>query len=198
MNKLVMFDIETTGLDIDKEDILQVSYMLLEKKEDLWSPRASSTTWQHTDRQPESDFAKKYQTELYKRANEATPMTAEEVRKEALLTFRIWNLQPKDVVLTGLSIGNFDIPFVRRFNYLTAEDHSHRIYDINSILSFAKDKLNLTDAQHSEFKTAMKKLGAAVSPWEMPQSVKETKSHDALRDCYDQTHILNGLLTFFK
>lgn len=207
-----MLDIETTGLDQKNDEILQIAIVVMEKKtikysdygerpvSNLWMPGDHLSIYQHTDKTPDNDFSKKYQSELYSICNEAPAKDPKSIRED-IKQFLNWHIkEPKDIVFAGLSVGNFDLPFLANRGWLLPEDYSHRVYDVNSVISFYKDLKAINNSGHKEVITAAKSLGYAQGRLRdlVPKDIAERKNHEGLKDCYDEIAILNGLLTLLE
>lgn len=195
-----MLDIETTGIDPTKEDLLQIGMLVLDFKDGFWHPGAAFRLDQGTRRQPESEFAKKHMVELYESCNRLDVLPAETLRKEVTDFFRQHGgTGSKDTFLVGWNASNFDVPFLVHKGALVPNtyetgpdgkdvmvgDFHYQIYEIGGALSLAMDVLNRTDR-----KALVEEALTAYPEIQMP----EGKQHDALYDCYRQARILNGLI----
>lgn len=70
--RLVMVDCEMTGLDPAVDDVIQLSCLKLELEGIQYKAVDEFNIYIHTDKQPESDFAKKYLIDIYRKANSST------------------------------------------------------------------------------------------------------------------------------
>jgi hypothetical protein len=66
-----MIDIEATGIDPTKEELLAVGILECTWDGNFWQPGRAKEWVLHTDRQPESEFAKEHMTALYAKCNAA-------------------------------------------------------------------------------------------------------------------------------
>lgn len=201
MEKHFMIDIETTGIDPIKEDLLQIGVLEVDYDEaaGFWTPGRSFELIQHTNRKPESEFAKKHMAALYERCNVAAITWPSDVRGRLLHFFRECGANTPDVYLMGWNASNFDVPFLVHKNCLRPSEYEtdaegkdvrvgdfhYRIYEIGGAVSLAQNALGYSD------RNALTEDALAAYPEiEMP----EGKEHDAIYDCYRQLRLLNGLI----
>lgn len=191
-SRMFMIDIETTGIDPDCEEILQIAAVEMTFNADgKWDSGREFNFYQHSDRKPDNDFSKKYLTELHKTCNEVDYTPEAEVRQALLDFFRECGASPPNVFLCGWNAGFFDLPFLIRKGYLVPPtwsngkmqgDFHYRIYDLNGAIQFQAN----VDGK-MEVNPYIKKA-EGMSP------KIEGSKHDALFDCRRQINILNGLL----
>lgn len=203
MEKHFMIDIETTGIDPTREDLLQVGILELDYAEGFWRPRRSIEFEQHTGRKPESAFAKAHMTALYEKCNRAPYASPENLRKAILAFFRACGAESPNVYLMGWNASNFDIPFLVHHRLLVPSsyqmgpdgkdvmvgDFHYRIYELGGSVSLAQNVLGYEDRNKP-----LEDAKAAYPEIELP----EGKQHDALYDCYAQTQLLNGLIRLVR
>ena len=65
MEKHFMIDIETTGIDHTKEDLLSIGILEAEFSQRYWRPGRSKEWIVRCERKPESEFAKEHMAALY-------------------------------------------------------------------------------------------------------------------------------------
>jgi hypothetical protein len=198
MEKHFMIDIESTGIDPKKEDLLQVGVLELTFQEGFWKPGRSLQIEQHTFREPASEFAKKHQVSLYEKCRRQRWLPPGEIRDRMLEFFRSCGTEPPDVYLMGWNASNFDVPFLvhhgflRPSEYVTGPDgkdqrvgdYHYRIYEIGGAVSLVQNAL-----QYDDRKKLIEDAREAF-PMEIPPG----QEHEALFDCYRQTQLLNGLI----
>lgn len=203
MSRKFMVDIETTGVDLAKDEILQVAFLELNFDGKFWVPGKSLNLFQHTEREPESEFAKTHMAKLYAfcKTVEAPPVEAQ--REQILKFFRECGAEPPmGVFLAGHNAPTFDIPFLVRDgfiqpnHYVTLDgkdvmvgDFHYRKFDLNSAIEF------VVDSTGGDRKTI---LELASNLKVGPQFDIPGDAHDALADCYSQTKLWNGLLALSR
>lgn len=203
MEKHFMIDIETTGIDPKKEDLLQIGLLECDFDGSVWHPGRSLDIIQHTDRKPESAFAKEHMAALYEECNQAPAIDTEQIRSRLLNFFRECGSEPPMVYLMGWNASNFDVPFLVHKGVIEPSfyeigpdgkdtmrgDFHYRIYELGGAISLIANKFP-TEARNALI-TKAKALDRRIA---MP----EGKEHDALFDCYAQLKILNGLIAMAK
>lgn len=199
MEKHFMLDIESTGVDPKKDDLLQIGVLEVTFDGDRWNAGRSFELIQHSDKKPESEFAKTHMAKLYEICNRAPSWTAENMRWMLLDFFRNCGVNPPDVYLMGWNASNFDIPFLIEKGVLQPSyyeigpdgkdirkgDFHYRIYELGGALSLISNKFPEIDRK-ALVETAKGKDNMTLLP--------AGKEHDALFDCYSQLKILNGLI----
>lgn len=65
MEKHFMIDIEATGIDHTKEDLLSIGILEAEFSQRYWRPGRSKEWIVRCERKPESEFAKEHMAALY-------------------------------------------------------------------------------------------------------------------------------------
>lgn len=204
---LFMIDIETTGVNRETDDILQVGCLMLDQGEDgYFNPRSEVFEFTlHTNRQPENAFAKKHMSELYKKCNETPEDKNLNTLSLALRTFIHGDLSvavswphhtPK--LFIGWNASNFDLPFLFDHKVLTpsyyvpkgdkeelAGDAHYRIYEQTGSVQLISDMTGLD-------RKTIEVLAMDLNPTNI--KLPKGKEHDALYDCYKQTIMQNGLI----
>jgi hypothetical protein len=204
MEKHFMIDIETTGIDPAKEDLLQVGVLELDFKEGYWWPGKSLEITQHTGRQPVTAFAKKHMTALYEKCRNQPWLSPELFRENLLQFFRECGANPPDVYLMGWNASNFDIPFLMHHRVLVPStyqqnadgtetrvgDFHYRIYELGGAVSLAQNVLGYGEDRTGLLNVAKESMTETHLP--------AGKEHDALYDCYAQVRLLNGLIRMMQ
>lgn len=210
--KHYMIDIETTGVNQESDDILQVAMVEIEHARALgsdgsyWHPTGRYyNSFIHNPRQPESDFAKKHMKEIYQRCNEIPPLiNLELVAKEVRFFvhennyFGGTHMRPK--FFMGWNASNFDMPFMFKKGLLTPSfydkdpktgeeelygDAHYRIYEQTGSVQVLSDMTGLD-------RKTLETLAMGLNPTGL--SLPTGKEHDALYDCYKQIIMQNGLI----
>jgi len=202
MEKHFMVDIESTGVDIERDEILQVGILEVTWAGRQWEPGRNLEFLIRSERQPESAFAKEHMADLYRRCNEVKPESRSAMRNRILGFFLECGAKNvNETYLMGWNASNFDVPFLvawqllRPSRYETQPDGTdkmvgdfhYRIYEIGGAVSLVQNLLNAPDRNG-----LLERARAAfpIPPEQMPAG----KPHDALYDCYSQLQLLNGLL----
>jgi hypothetical protein len=200
MEKHFMIDIETTGVDQETDDILQVALVEIEYKYPYWHLTGRSyQSLIHSKRQPESDFAKKHMADLYKACNEAPEeLNLNFVSEEIYRFIHLGDKTMSPKFFMGWNASNFDMPFMFKRGLLTPSfykrvdgkevlmgDAHYRIYEQTGALNIIQ---NITGLKND----TIKKLAEDLNPTKIV--LPKGKSHDALYDCYWQIIMMNGLI----
>jgi hypothetical protein len=190
-NKQFMLDIETTGVDIKTEEVLQIAMLELNFVDGFWQKGKAFNFFQHTDREPTSKFAREHMQELFKRCKEAEHVPAAEVRQKIIQFCEGCGAKSPNIFICGWNAGIFDLPFLSHHGYLMPAryeedklvgDCHYRVYELSGAIQFFAN-VRGTNEVNPLIKEALK-----VFP--PPKGNK----HDALYDCERQLAILNGLL----
>lgn len=143
--KIVILDLETTGLDIDYCSVLQLSAMFVDTEQPL-SDSTFNAYIHHEDFYCESNVLKFHQKLFEKVLTEGVPP------QEACNRFNAWlggffNLG-ETITVAGKNVGNFDYPFLKRlFGYKCVGGSvetgmfilGQRVLDIGSLYFRAED-----------------------------------------------------------
>jgi hypothetical protein len=197
-----MLDIEATGIDWHKESLLSIGILECDWDGIFWQPGRGLELLAHTERKPESEFAKRHLTELYSRCNDTRLPWPKELREPLLDFIKGCGVQgAEEVFFMGWNVSNFDIPFLihkeilipssydtcsRGKDHLVGDFH-YRIYEMSGVIQFTCDYLKV------DRDTLIKKAHEIKTP-PFLGNYPVGKQHDALWDCYDQLKKLNGLL----
>ena len=188
-----MLDIETTAIEPDTESVLQIALIEMTfTKNGFWEKGRRFEFYQHTPRQPETDFAKTHMKEIYAQCNKIPETPVAEVRESLLQFFQDGGVQPPNVYICGWNVGIFDLPFLAYHGYLlpakydngvlTGDCH-YRTYEIGGALQLTAN-LRGTVEVNSIIKEAEKQFPLLAGG----------NRHNAMYDCERQINILNGLI----
>lgn len=191
MNKIFMLDIETTGVDPTKEEVLQIALLEMNFDGHLWQRGRDFNFFQHTLREPTTKFAQDHMQDIYAKCR-AAPMVQPEVVRQNILKFcKECGAEPPNIFFTGWNAGIFDVPFLAHHGYLEPAryendklvgDCHYRIYELSGALQFLANVRG-----HNEINSMIKESHKVLPP-------PEGNRHDALYDCERQLAILNGLI----
>jgi hypothetical protein len=201
MEKHFMLDIEATGISPATEELLSVGILEANwsEKGGYWIPGRAKEWFCHTDRKPESSFAKEHMVELFAKCNAAPELTVERLRWEILDFLRqCGTTGVEDTYFMGWNASNFDLPFLIAKGVLFPNhyepgpdgkdrmvgDFHYRIYEMGGAVSLAQD---VTKARDRAVLIERAREAAPI------MEVYPGKKHDALYDCYEQLRLLNGL-----
>lgn len=188
--KKFMLDIETTGLSPINDEILQISILEMNWADVApgWIPGELMNFVLPCARHPESDFAKKYQMDLYATCNKLaeSPKPAHEFAREIKDWLNSRNDNGEKPELVGWNIAGFDVQFLKQKNVLTEADFFYRLYDVQSVIH----------AVHGLCDPAVhrREIEAFVMSRDTLVTMPEGQAHNAVYDVYRQTKILNGCL----
>jgi len=200
-----MIDIETTGVNFEKDQLLEIGIVALTLENGFYRPGGIFHKYQYCDRQPTSEFAKKYQVELYGKCNNAPNVPVEKMRELILEFLGKHNYQGVDTIFVGKAAGFFDMRFLDHHGYLKGPsykmingketqygDFSHRVDDIttlhnvNSIVFGVKRK---------DFSSACANIDHTINMDELKNQAGE---HNAIYDCMSQLKELNGYMKLMR
>lgn len=194
-NKLFMLDIETTGIDPHKEEVLQIALIEMNFLGGFWEKGKTFNFFQHTDRKPTTKFALEHMQEIYEKCNKAPFLEPQKVRELIIDFCRECGSEPPNIFFTGWNAGIFDIPFLAHHGYLSVAkyendkltgDCHYRVYELSGALNLVANVRGNNEI-NSVLKEAQK-----MSP------KLEGNRHDALFDCERQMHILNALIKMMR
>ncbi len=186
-----MLDIETTGVDPLKEEVLQIAVLEMTFENGFWQKGKSFNFFQHTDREPETKFAQDHMREIYTRCK-TEPFTDPQKVRESIIAFcEGCGVKSPGIYFCGWNAGIFDLPFLAHHKYLfparyegdrLVGDCHYRVYEISGALQFVAN-VRGTNETNPLIKEALKNAPKLVG-----------SRHDALFDCERQLAILNGLI----
>lgn len=188
-HEMIMLDIETTGLDKEKDDVIQIAALKLVKNEDgLFIPGEFFVQVLPTIRPP-ADVLKDDPVygELYAKARELGNFgDANAPTVRAALT----GFLGQKALLMGVNVLTFDLRFLEKKGFLLESDYHYQVSDITGVIEYVLRVLQLPPDRKTRdrIKANAKELGRRVHP--MPPG----GPHDGLWDCYDQTCEMNGYI----
>jgi hypothetical protein len=204
--KMLMLDIETTGIDPACEDLLQIGMLEMIWEKDHWRDGKSVCLYQFSNRAPISDFAREHQRDIYTACNGTIPVRPDEMRKRVLQFAEACGFNPPNLKFAGWNAAGFDIPFLvakeilRPSKYKLAGGQEHRvgdfhyrIYDLQSALKFTMD---LFDTDSKDKITELIKTLPENSIYHA--AFPTGAAHDGLWDCANQLNFLNDLLALVR
>lgn len=195
-----MVDIETTGVDKERDRILEVAAIELRYDAGFWHPTGRAFhELLHYSGQPESEFAKKHMTELYKKCGEQEKHKNTTYVSKLLKSFIHDGKDNTPKFFMGWNASTFDIPFLIAKEMLTPSyyetvngrdkllgDVHYRIYEQTGALNYVVDMTGLSRKDTRALAESLNPTGIVLP---------EGKAHDALYDCYWQTILMNGLIS---
>ena len=198
-----MIDIETTGVDLAKDQIMQIGFLELDFDGRYWMPNRSFGRFLKINREPSSEFALKNQKEVYAYCQKLPEYTPYDIRKEILGFFNLCGVKPpSEVFLAGQNQIGFDVALLTRDGFLQRSRHEtidgkdqmvgdfhYRQYDLTTLIETVED---LTLIPRKDLIDEAIELGLTVT------KVVDGSPHEALYDCYRQTALWNGLLMFIR
>jgi hypothetical protein len=201
--KMLMLDIETTGIDPACEDLLQIGMLEMTWEKDHWEGGKQLSYVVFSNRAPVTSFAREHMKGLYELCNVAPRLNVRFTRRVVLDFAQSCGQTPPNLRFCGWNAGIFDVPFLvakgvlKPTGYKTVDgqdvrigDFHYRIYDLQAALRFVADAFGVEVAGGSG-QTAV--AGLAKNPYQCPLPDGKT-DHDALYDCVKQLNLLNDLL----
>ena len=198
MERKVMIDIETTGLEVKRGFILEIALVIIAKShsDEQFFVQAQFQTLLPYDGSPSSEFARKHQAELYNDCNQLyksyAKNTADPIHhgvvhaRKNILQFLKSNgfKKPEDIKLMGRNVRAFDLDWLYHHGILNKNEHHYRVYDLTSHEDI------VTDITGIDSKTLRDRALLMASKPELPKG----SEHRALYDCLYQLREYNGLL----
>ncbi len=202
MENHYMIDIEATGVDKEKDEILEVGLVEIKYIKPYWHPTGRKFhRILHYGGEPETVFAKEHMVDLYNTCNAQDDMVEYSSVSIDLKEF----IHPEGIVnpipkfFMGWNASNFDIPFmfakymlepsyyvkVSETEEILKGDVNYRVYEQTGALNYV---INMTGLDRE----AVKILANTLDPTGM--ELPEGKEHGAIYDCYKQIKMLNGLI----
>ena len=206
-----MIDIETTGVDKDNDDILEIAIVQIKRNGcGFWELTSKENFHRkiYSDKKPETEFAKKYMVALYDECNHLNPERDDVGSVSESL--RVWlhgeenynreYQEPK--FFMGWNASNFDLEFCfkkgllepSRYELLIGKeelvgDAHYRVYEQTGAIEY------ICDVRGWGRKTIMSMCEDILDnnpPWKL--TLPEGKLHNALYDCYSQINMMNALI----
>jgi len=174
-DKLIMVDLEMTGVNPFQDKILQIAMIKLERRENEYVNVGEKEWFLHCDEQPTRDFHKQYLSHIFQKCNESI-LTPAAVRTD----IDVWLGPYKGATPVGDCIPT-DIYFLY-------------IHDIIDMSDFDGDTHIPGTFDHEFFDLNAPKILSREKMQEKFEVPGVTKSHDALQDCRDQLLELNAYL----
>lgn len=175
-DKLIMIDLEMTGVNVFRDKILQIAMMKLEYRDGYYANAGEKEWFLHCDEQPTRDFHKEFLAHIFQKCNESN-MTAQAARTD----IDVWLGPYKGAVPVGDCIPT-DIYFLAVNDIIDMSDFDEEGHPIAGTFDHEFFDLNAPKILSRE------KMG---EKFEVPGT---KKSHDALEDCRDQLLELNAYL----
>lgn len=188
-----MIDTETTGLDPQKDDVIQIGLVEMRWDGNFWKIGETIKEFLlYTDREPADDFAKKFMGPLYERCRRrGVSYKPEELRDRILQVFKKRGIYH----LAGKNLGNFDLRFLEAKGYLLEGDYHYRLYDLTGAMALVSDVLNL---EENDDRLRGLTLEAYARDVVAAPLQEEHKAHDAISDSIAQIQTLNGLIEMLR
>lgn len=203
MEKHYMIDIETTGVNQETDDILEIGLVEIVRRKAAggfwWTTGRTFHRFLHTKKEPVSEFAKKHQKDLFKTCQELDESENYEKIAGELREFiheEYEEVSPR--YFMGWNASNFDMPFVFKRGLLTPSyyepvngkevlkgDAHYRIYEQTGSVQVLSDITGLS-------RETVLKIAEELDPTQL--NLPKGKAHDALYDCYKQIKMQNGLI----
>lgn len=201
MNSVIMIDIETTGVDKQKDDILQVGMVKCKVMENghLTSNGETFCETIHSKRTPSDYFAKKYMSGLYERCN-STNTSYDYKYVSSLMKEFIHSDGEEPKFFIGLNASGFDLPFcfekglLTPSSYVDTDDGQKIVGDVH----YRVDEMTgLRLACEKVTGLSWKTIGSLAD--DISGFIQdENKDHDALYDCHKQIKFHNALIDILK
>lgn len=201
MNDIFMIDIETTGVDKEKDDIIEIGIVHAKRMEFglFFVPKRVYHRTLPTDKEP-SEWAKGYpgQVTIFKQCqekflrgerNDATSMRF--LREELQAFFERSGV--KSPMLSGLNIVGFDIAFLKRDGILKDGDHNYRSWCLTPLIETICH-VNGVDSQASKEREKVTEHLEKATPFDLYVPGSEGGEHTAIYDCQKELRVLNSII----
>lgn len=202
-----MVDIETTGTNKETDDILEIAMVPVQFLDGYWVPTGSTFHRKlFSDRQPETQFAKKHMAKLYEECNALNPNDHGIISTYTHIRAYLHQNAHTDVIhqeckyFMGWNASNFDLEFLFKKNLMRPSyyveidgkevlkgDAHYRVYEQTGSIEFLVDVTGMD-------RKLLLSLAEAMIPADVKLTLPEGKQHDALYDCYSQINMMNGLI----
>lgn len=210
-NLKIMVDIETIGNSVPDAPILSIAMVSCKKNESgFWVPGKSVEVLCHTDREPETVFAKEHQRQLYADCK-ARGEKEKWVVAKSISDFLESHDESGDEgpsFFMGWNAAGFDIPILVKNGLLTPPvyvkvpgedrevlvgDFHYRILDVQSIYNFVRENVTGCPRDRRAFDESLIQMRSPV-----PMTANPFVKHTALNDCMNQVNTLNKLIMIAK
>lgn len=192
MKRQFMLDIETTGVDPQSDEVLQIAIVEMNLEGKQWVAGRKWNFFQHTDREPTTGFAKTHMQELFAKCKAQPFVPVPEVRERIMRFFAECGAHPPNIFIAGWNVGIFDLPFLSHHGYLKPAryedgklvgDCHYRVYELSGALQIVANLRGKVEINPL--------INEALRLFPPPETGSR---HDALFDCERQIQMLNGLL----
>lgn len=188
MEKYMMVDIETLGVDVKNHDILQIGILeCIKNSRGFYIPGRSFNKIIFSDQETTDPWILKNHSELLPLSRAAAFESPTEIRAQILSFFQQCGVDKAN--LMGLNACVFDIPSLVNHGYLKSGDYHYRVYELTGAYNLAQDALGLDRRD---------KLFAASNEACEWITLPTGKKHEALYDCYAQLKNLNGCIKLLQ
>jgi len=201
---LIMVDLETTGTDPKKTEILEIGAVLVELDNGVMTPKKNFHAYIQTDTpaNPENPFVMKFQKHLYDKCNSLPKSENLEKAKTNFNKFmgesfpnqnpKVLNSLPQ---FTGQNFSIFDSQYLLHYGFLKPSSHNEKneitaFYNYRS-LELQSYSIVLAQALGYESATEFMKYAASL---DTEVVLPEGNAHTALYDCYQQIKGFNGVM----
>ena len=205
---MFMLDIETTGIDPETEDLLQIALIeMVPTGTGFYHPGKQFNLFQGTKRYPESEFANTHMAGLYATCRETPVKSSAEIRAQILDFYSLCDPEtpPEQTRICGWNASSFDLPFLVKKRCLRPPgyeqvdgkdvevgDYSYRIYEMGGAVAIAVDVLRIPAEDRKAF------LDRALQSDPVDISLPPGGEHNAVFDCYRQIKMVNGLIALLR
>lgn len=197
-NKYFMIDIETMGTNFDRDDVIQIGILEVDKGADgYYRPGRSYLQYLYTEQEPMNEWIRTNHADLLTVCRKEPYRSPTEIRAGILNFFRSCGVTEL-AQLMGLNAMGFDVPYLVNKRYMVKPeqgkdnvlrgDYHYRVFELSGVYTVG---MNVTGLDRRDFF----KVANDACPWiELPRG----KKHDALYDCYAQLKTLNGIIRLLK
>lgn len=194
-----MLDLETDGVNYKQNSILEIGIVAMEFKNGYWHPlKDHFHRIMYSSKQPSSEFARKYQKELYEKCNKSLHKDLKKVKKEMFDFFKNHGVDKPEISFAGYNVGHFDLPFMHHNDLLIVSryngeqlisEYDYTPFEIGGILHLFSNHLNLSieDTYHY-----LKDQDPVI------KDIPKGSEHTAIYDNYIQIKVINGALSLLK
>lgn len=200
MNNHFMIDIETSGTNKDRDEILEVGVVEIQFIDDFWSPTGRVFHMAlHYPGSPSDSFAVEHLSELYKKCNQLPKSeNYEKLSKDLRAFLETSSPDSGPALFIGLNASGFDLDFLFKKKVLTPSfyvetesgqemrgDAHYRVYEQTGAINILRNIFQLSKED------LLKRIGEIDYP---EICLPRGKDHDAIYDSYRQINQINGLI----